>query len=144
VALTRQRESARIAEAFRDDLLAVFDRYPVGHRSRLRTTRRASSPAAMPSGPFLTRRQLFEAIERPALRAWPAEPYVFAEWRVRRAGLDYHVKIERHYYSVPYRFARDEVETPSESVKRIAIVGARFKAARNETLQIDAQYTRMY
>ena len=57
-----------------------------------------------------TRRQLFEAIERPALRPLPAEPYVFAEWRARRAGLDYHVEIERHYYSVPYRFARDEIE----------------------------------
>ena len=57
-----------------------------------------------------TRRQLFEAIERPALRALPAEPYVFAEWRMRRAGLDYHVEIERHFYSVPYRFARDEIE----------------------------------
>jgi transposase len=75
-----------------------------------------------------TRRQLFEAIERPpsasfssqrcwpepqagsALRPLPAEPYVFAEWRVRRAGLDYHVEIERHYYSVPYRFARVEIE----------------------------------
>lgn len=57
-----------------------------------------------------TRRQLFEAIEQPALRPLPAEPYIFAEWRVRRAGLDYHVEIERHYYSVPYRFARDEIE----------------------------------
>lgn len=57
-----------------------------------------------------TRRQLFEAIDRPALRPLPVEPYVFAEWRLRRAGLDYHVEIERHYYSVPYRFAREPVE----------------------------------
>jgi transposase len=57
-----------------------------------------------------TRRQLFEAIDRPALKALPLEPYVFAEWRIRRAGLDYHVEIERHYYSVPYRFAREQVE----------------------------------
>ena len=57
-----------------------------------------------------TRRQLFEAIDRPALRPLPMEPYVFAEWRLRRAGLDYHVEIERHYYSVPYRFAREQVD----------------------------------
>lgn len=38
------------------------------------------------------------------------ERYVFSEWLIRRAGLDYHVEIERHYYSVPYRFARDQVE----------------------------------
>ena len=41
------------------------------------------------------------------LRLLPIERYVFAEWRMRRAGLDYHVEIERHYYSVPYRFARE-------------------------------------
>lgn len=57
-----------------------------------------------------TRRQLFEAIDRPALRPLPCEPFVFAEWRQRRAGLDYHVEIERHYYSVPYRFAREAIE----------------------------------
>jgi hypothetical protein len=31
---------------------------------------------------------------------------------VRRAGVDYHVHIDAHYYSVPYRFARAEVEAP--------------------------------
>ena len=34
-----------------------------------------------------TRRQLFEEIDRPALRPLPATRYVYAEWRVRRAGL---------------------------------------------------------
>ncbi len=38
------------------------------------------------------------------------EPYVFAEWRLRRVGIDYHVDVEGHFYSVPYRFARAEVE----------------------------------
>jgi transposase len=57
-----------------------------------------------------TRRQLLEEIDRPALKALPASPYVFAEWRIRRVSLDYHVEVEAHYYSVPYRFARAEVE----------------------------------
>lgn len=35
-----------------------------------------------------TRRQLFEELDRPALRPLPVERYVFAEWRIRRAGLD--------------------------------------------------------
>jgi len=58
----------------------------------------------------VTRRQLLEELDRPALKPLPVEPYVFAEWRLRRVGIDYHVDIDRHYYSVPYRFARDEVE----------------------------------
>ena len=57
-----------------------------------------------------TRRQLFEEIDQPALEPLPAERYVYAEWRIRRAGLDYHVEIDRHYYSVPWRFAREQVE----------------------------------
>jgi hypothetical protein len=39
-----------------------------------------------------------------------AKAYVFAERRVRRVGIDYHVEVERHFYSVSYRFARREVE----------------------------------
>lgn len=57
-----------------------------------------------------TRRQLLEEIDRPALRPLPAEPYVMAEWRIRRVGIDYHVEAENHFYSVPYRFARTEVD----------------------------------
>lgn len=57
-----------------------------------------------------TRRQLLEEIDRPALKPLPAEPYAFSEWRVRRVGIDYHVEVAGHYYSVPYRFARAEVD----------------------------------
>jgi len=57
-----------------------------------------------------TRRQLLEELDRPVLKPLPAEPYVFAEWRVRRVGIDYHVEVDKHFYSVPYRLARSEVE----------------------------------
>jgi len=58
----------------------------------------------------VTRRHLLEALDRPALKPLPVEPYVFAEWRIRRVGIDYHVDVERHYYSVPHRFAKEQVE----------------------------------
>src|SRR5713101_353656 len=58
----------------------------------------------------VTRRRLLDELDRPALKPLPIEPYVFAEWRVRRVGIDYHVDVEGHFYSVPYRFARAEVE----------------------------------
>jgi transposase len=57
-----------------------------------------------------TRRQLFEEIDAPRLKALPAEPYALAEWRVRKIGLDYHVDFDGHFYSVPYRHARAVVE----------------------------------
>jgi transposase len=57
-----------------------------------------------------TRRTLFEALERPALLPLPTEPYAYAEWRRCRAGLDYHVEVHGHFYSVPYRPMRETIE----------------------------------
>jgi transposase len=56
-----------------------------------------------------SRRALFEDLEQSALKPLPAEPYVFAEWKECRVGLDYHVEIDKHYYSVPHQLLRDKV-----------------------------------
>jgi transposase len=48
----------------------------------------------------VTRRQLLEQIDRPALKSLPSEPYEFSEWRTCRVGIDYHVEVAAHYYSV--------------------------------------------
>lgn len=40
--------------------------------------------------------------ELPTLRPLPAIPYEFAEWGKVRAGTDYHVRIDKHSYSVPH------------------------------------------
>jgi transposase len=56
-----------------------------------------------------SRRSLFEEIERSALKKLPDTEYVFAEWKQCRAGIDYHVEIDKHYYSVPYTLMRQEL-----------------------------------
>lgn len=56
-----------------------------------------------------SRRELFERLDRPALKPLPAQAYEYAEWRERRAGLDYHVEIDRHYYSVPYQLLKQKL-----------------------------------
>lgn len=48
------------------------------------------------------RQSHFQAVDKPALKALPAEPYVYAEWKKARVHIDYHVAIETHYYSVPH------------------------------------------
>ena len=58
----------------------------------------------------VSRRDLFLELDRPALKALPAEPYVYAEWRIRRVAPDYHVDIDGHYYSVPYRLIREQLD----------------------------------
>jgi transposase len=49
-----------------------------------------------------SRRSVFEALDRPAMRPLPPTPYVFAEWKELMVAFDYHVDIDRHYYSVPH------------------------------------------
>ena len=56
-----------------------------------------------------SRRALFETLDKPALKSLPHEPYVYAEWKKCRAGLDYHVDIGHHYYSVPHQLMRQEL-----------------------------------
>ncbi|WP_240756911.1 transposase [Roseicella aquatilis] len=57
-----------------------------------------------------SRRALFESLEQGALLPLPAEPYAYAEWRRCRVGLDYHVEVLGHWYSVPHRLARAVVD----------------------------------
>lgn len=54
-------------------------------------------------------RQLFEDLDKPALKPLPEAPYEYAEWQERKVGLDYHVEIDKHYYSVPYQLLRQKV-----------------------------------
>ena len=49
-----------------------------------------------------SRHELFERLDKPALRALPQERFVFGEWSSARVNIDYHVAIDGHYYSVPH------------------------------------------
>lgn len=57
-----------------------------------------------------SRRSQFEALDKPALQPLPADDYEYAEWRKARVGIDYHIEVDRHFYSVPSSFVKREVE----------------------------------
>ena len=57
-----------------------------------------------------SRRTMFETVDRPALLPLPASPYVFEAWAFARVGIDYHVEVDGHYYSVPYALVKKKVE----------------------------------
>jgi transposase len=59
----------------------------------------------------VSRRQLFEAVELGAMQDLPKHDYEYAEWRLARVGIDYHVEIAGFYYSVPYALIRVQVDT---------------------------------
>ena len=49
-----------------------------------------------------TRRVLFEQLDRPA-DALRSDRYQFATWKTLKVNIDYHVDVDRYYYSVPYQ-----------------------------------------
>ncbi|MGH8533029.1 MAG: Mu transposase domain-containing protein [Gammaproteobacteria bacterium] len=74
----------------------------------------------------VSRRALFEQLERPALKALPSGRFEMGQWKTPRVNIDYHIEIERNYYSVPYSLVHEEVEarfTP-------AVVEVYFKGRR--------------
>jgi transposase len=56
-----------------------------------------------------SRRELFERLDRPALRPLPSEPYEYAEWKRVAFNVDYHAEFEGHYYSAPHGLRGDEL-----------------------------------
>ena len=58
-----------------------------------------------------SRRTLFEAVERAALRSLPTEPYVLGHWEIGvTVNIDYHVAVDQNFYSVPYALVRKRVD----------------------------------
>lgn len=57
-----------------------------------------------------SRRALFEDIERSALASLPAAPFEYAEWKTARVHPDYHVEVDKTFYSVPHRLIGRQVD----------------------------------
>ncbi len=50
----------------------------------------------------------FLELDRPALRPLPAVAFEYAEWKIKkRPGIDYHIEVSDHYYSVPYQLRNE-------------------------------------
>lgn len=51
----------------------------------------------------------FEEIDKPVLNPLPKQRFELGYWVKVSAGKDYHVEVLEHYYSVPYRLAREKM-----------------------------------
>jgi transposase len=78
-----------------------------------------------------SRRQLYEQLDKPALKPLPTERYELAEWKRCRVNIDYHVEVDRHPYSVPYQLIHEQVEVRSTtSIIEIYYKGKRITSHR--------------
>jgi transposase len=58
----------------------------------------------------ISRRELFEQLDRPAMNALPATRYEIARWKLCTVNIDYHVEVDKNFYSVPFQLLREKVE----------------------------------
>lgn len=57
-----------------------------------------------------SRRKVFEEEEKPYLRSLPRTRYKMTEWKTAKVQPNYHIQVDRMYYSVPYEYVREQVE----------------------------------
>jgi transposase len=57
-----------------------------------------------------SRDRWFEQHEKPVLLPLPSQPYELAIWEKARVNIDYHVAVDRHYYSAPYSLIHVELD----------------------------------
>lgn len=89
-----------------------------------------------------SRRQMFDEVDRPVAKALPEKPYEFTEWKKATVNIDYHIAVDHHYYSVPYRYLREEVDVRVGATlvevlrkgERIAAHPRRFEKHHHSTL----------
>jgi transposase len=90
----------------------------------------------------VSRRQLFELIERPVMQLLPEQDYEYAEWKLARVGIDYHVEVAGFFYSVPHALIREQVDTRATARtievfhrgQRVAAHARRYGGPRHGTL----------
>ncbi len=56
------------------------------------------------------RKSMFETLDRPALKPLPTRAYQFAEWKKATVNVDYHIEVDRHYYSVPHQLIKKKLD----------------------------------
>ncbi len=77
----------------------------------------------------VSRRELWERLDRPALKPLPETRYQLARWTKCRVNIDYHVEVARHPYSVPYQLVGEELEARYTA----AVVEIYYKGRRLES-----------
>jgi transposase len=75
----------------------------------------------------VSRRELWERLDRPALKPLPVARYDLAQWTPCKPNIDYHVEVDHHHYSVPYQLIGQEMEARyTSSVVEVYYQGRRL------------------
>ena len=89
-----------------------------------------------------SRESVFLAYEKVTLKPLPAHRWEHAQWKQAKVNIDYHIELEKHYYSVPYVLAHEVVHAryTSNTVeifhnnKRVACHARSLQQSRHTTI----------
>ncbi len=91
----------------------------------------------------VSRRELFEQLDKPAMRPLPARRYEYGAWKKAKVSIDYHVEVAWNYYSVHYSLIQKPVDVRlTQSTVEIWFKGRRvashlrlYGKGRHQTLE---------
>ena len=79
----------------------------------------------------VSRLELYQRLDRPALHPLPTHRYEQAEWKDCRVSIDYHITVDHHPYSVPYQLIHETVEARyTASIVEVYYKGRRVTSHR--------------
>jgi transposase len=90
------------------------------------------------------RRESFIDIEKDALQALPPHEYIIGKWGTAKVYDDYHIQVDKHYYSVPFQLMDQRVDTRLTDSQlevfhdnvRVAVHMRSFDSGRATTLEV--------
>lgn len=88
-----------------------------------------------------SRKELFEQLDRPELKPLPNRRYEYGEWSKPKVNIDYHVEVDKHFYSVPYQLVGERTEARRTATtveiffkgKRVAVHRRLYKSREPST-----------
>jgi transposase len=63
-----------------------------------------------------SRKSVFLEFDLPALKPLPVKAFEMASWKVATLGLNYHIEVEKMFYSVPYEYIQKKVDVKASNL----------------------------
>lgn len=86
-----------------------------------------------------SRKEVFETVDKPAMRPLPTTGYEYAEWKRLKVQMNYHVRIENGYYSVPYDMVGQKLDVRITR-NTVEIFSDGMRVASHQRCERDGQY----
>lgn len=97
--------STWVAAALRHERFFSFHQLNLAVRKKLQEFSR--KPYQKKDG---SRESVFLEVDRPALKPLPSKAYEMATWKIATVSFNYHIEVDRMYYSVPFTYIQKKVD----------------------------------